>query len=243
MESKVRVRFAPSPTGEPHVGNMRTALFNWLFARRYGGKFIVRVEDTDRGRYVEGALDAILDSLRWLGLDWDEGPGVDGPYGPYLQSQRLQTYQETAQQLVGSGDAYRCYCSRERLDQVRREQQSRKSTAGYDRHCRDLSPQERGEYESGGSSPVVRFKMPLSGETSVDDLVRGEVSWQNELLDDFVILKSDGYPTYHLANVIDDHLMAVSHVFRAEEWLPSTRVTSSCTGPWTMIRLDSPIYR
>ena len=116
MESKVRVRFAPSPTGEPHVGNMRTALFNWLFARRYGGKFIVRVEDTDRGRYVEGALDAILDSLRWLGLDWDEGPGVDGPYGPYLQSQRLQTYQETAQQLVGSGDAYRCYCSRERLD-------------------------------------------------------------------------------------------------------------------------------
>ena len=222
MESNVRVRFAPSPTGEPHMGNMRTALFNWLFARRYGGKFIVRVEDTDLGRYVEGALDTILDSLKWLGLDWDEGPGVDGPYGPYFQSQRLPIYQETVQQLVGSDDAYRCYCSRERLDQVRHEQQSKKSTAGYDRHCRDLSPEECGEYESSGSSPVVRFKMPLSGETGVGDLIRGEVSWQNELQDDFIILKSDGYPTYHLANVVDDHLMAVSHVFRAEEWLPST---------------------
>ena len=221
MEDKVRVRFAPSPTGEPHVGNLRTALFNWLFARRYGGKFLVRVEDTDRERYVQGALEAILDSLRWLGLDWDEGPQVEGPYGPYFQSQRLEIYQKTAQELIDNGYAYHCYCSTERLDEMRREQRI-KLSSGYDRHCRNLSPEERREYEAQGTVPVVRFKMPLSGDTSVDDLIRGEVSWQNELLDDFIILKSDGYPTYHLANVVDDHLMEISHVLRAEEWLPST---------------------
>ena len=219
MVDQVRVRFAPSPTGEPHVGNLRTALFNWLFARRYGGKFILRVEDTDQGRYMEGALEAILESLRWLGLDWDEGPGVEGPYGPYFQSQRLERYEEAAQVLVEKGWAYRCYCSRERLDEVRRERQRSKLSGGYDRHCRDLTSRER---EAQGAVPVVRFAMPLSGETSVEDLIRGEVTWQNELLDDFVIQKSDGYPTYHLANVVDDHSMEISHVMRAEEWLPST---------------------
>ena len=219
MVDQVRVRFAPSPTGEPHVGNLRTALFNWLFARRYGGKFILRVEDTDQGRYMEGALEAILDSLRWLGLDWDEGPGVEGPHGPYFQSQRLERYEEAAQVLVDKGWAYGCYCSRERLDEVRRERQRNKLAGGYDRHCRDLTSPEG---EAQGAVPVVRFAMPLSGETSVDDLIRGEVTWQNELLDDFVILKSDGYPTYHLANVVDDHSMEISHVMRAEEWLPST---------------------
>ena len=221
-EDKVRVRFAPSPTGEPHVGNLRTALFNWLFARRYGGSFVLRVEDTDRDRYVEGAVAAILDSLRWLGLDWDEGPEVEGVYGPYMQSQRLKIYEEIAQKLLDGGFAYRCYCSRERLDQIRKEQQRNNSQLGYDRNCRNLTPQERREHEAQSVVPVVRFKMPLSGETSVQDLIRGEVTWRNEGLDDFIILKSDGYPTYHLANVVDDHLMKISHVLRAEEWLPST---------------------
>ena len=222
MEAKVRVRFAPSPTGEPHVGNLRTALFSWLFARRHGGKFIVRVEDTDRERYVEGALDVILDSLRWLGLDWDEGPEVGGPYEPYLQSERLQHYEASAQELIDRGFAYHCYCSRERLEEMRTEQQRKKLPPGYDRRCRNLSPEEGRELMGQGTPPVVRFKMPLSGNTRVRDLIRGEVTWQSELLDDFVILKSDGYPTYHLANVVDDHLMEISHVLRAEEWLPST---------------------
>ena len=226
MNDRVRVRFAPSPTGDPHVGNLRTALFDWLLARRYGGKFIVRVEDTDRERYVEGALEATLDSLRWLGLDWDEGPEVEGPYGPYFQSQRLPIYQKAAQELIDRGYAYQCYCSRDRLEEMRREQQRRKLPVRYDRHCRTGPPEEHhGFLVSGGEQrnvPVVRFKMSLSGDTKVDDLIRGDVTWQNELLDDFVLLKSDGYPTYHLANVVDDHLMEITHVLRAEEWLPST---------------------
>ena len=224
MEGKVRVRYAPSPTGRPHVGNLRTALFNWLFARRYGGKFILRIEDTDRKRYVSRALTAILDSLRWLELDWDEGPEVEGPYGPYYQSQRLEIYQGAAQELVNGDYAYHCYCSRERLEELRQGQGQRptKSPPGYDRHCRDLTPGECQNYVAQDIVPVVRFKTPLSGETSVSDLIRGGVTWQNGLLDDFILLKSDGYPTYHLANVVDDHLMEISHVLRAEEWLPST---------------------
>ena len=222
MESEIRVRFAPSPTGKPHVGNLRTALFNWLFARRYGGEFILRVEDTDRGRYVEGTIEAILDSLRWLGLDWDEGPEVGGPFGPYLQSQRLEIYQGVAQDLIDGGHAYRCYCSRERLDEVRKEQQQTRSHPGYDRHCSNLTTEEGKKYADQGVIPVVRFKMPPEGSTTVDDLIRGEVTWENELLDDFIILKSDGFPTYHMANVVDDHYMKISHVLRAEEWLPST---------------------
>ena len=204
------------------MGNLRTALFNWLFARKYGGKFIVRVEDTDRERYVEGATEAVLASLRWLGLDWDEGPEVEGPYGPYFQSQRLEAYQRAGRVLIDGGYAYHCYCSKERLDEMRRERHRGKSVSGYDRHCRNMSPQERQQYEAQGTIPVVRFKMPFSGETSVDDIVRGEVTWQNELLDDFILLKSDGFPTYQLANVVDDHVMEISHVLRAEEWLSST---------------------
>ena len=222
MPENVRVRFAPSPTGEPHVGNLRTALFNWLFARRHGGKFIVRVEDTDRERYAEGALQAMLSSLRWLELDWDEGPEVGGPYDPYFQSQRLGIYQEIAQELIERDTAYQCFCSRERLDTMRREQERRKLTTRYDGSCRSLNPEERRGHIANGSAPVVRFKMPFSGETSVHDIVRGEVTWQNDLLDDFILLKSDGYPTYHLANVVDDHIMQISHVLRAEEWLSST---------------------
>ncbi len=218
----VRVRYAPSPTGEPHVGNMRTALFNWLFARHHGGSFILRIEDTDVTRKVEGAIDTILEGLRWLGLDCDEGPQVGGKYGPYLQSERLHIYQPIVKKLVDEDKAYYCYCSPDRLETMRQEQQRRKLPPRYDRRCRDISEAKRAEAVSKGIIPVIRFKTPLSGKTSFHDLIRGDVEFDNATLDDFVMLKSDGYPTYHLANVIDDHLMEISHVMRAEEWLPST---------------------
>ena len=222
MNGFVRVRYAPSPTGFPHVGNIRTALFNWLFARHHGGSFIVRIEDTDVARTVPGATEAILDGLRWLGLDWDEGPEVGGKYGPYFQSQRRDKYHEAAQRLIAQGNAYTCYCSPERLDAMRKEQVRLKQPPGYDRLCRNLTSEERKAKEAAGIVPVVRFKTPLSGRTAFTDLIRGEVVFDNTTIDDFVLLKSDGYPTYHLANVVDDHLMAISHVLRAEEWLSST---------------------
>ena len=221
MSKPVRVRFAPSPTGHPHVGNIRTALFNWLYARHSGGTFIVRIEDTDVARRVEGALEGILDGLRWLGLDWDEGPEVGGKYGPYFQSQRLDLYREAARRLVEQGNAYPCYCPPERLVELRAEQQKKKQSIGYDRYCRNLSEAERQQREKEGITPVVRFKMPLEGQTSFSDIIWGEVTVENSTLDDYVLLKSDGYPTYHLANVVDDHFMEISHVLRAEEWLPS----------------------
>jgi glutamyl-tRNA synthetase len=204
------------------VGNIRTALFNWLFARHYQGSFVVRIEDTDVARKVEGAVKEILNSLRWLGLDWDEGPEVGGKYGPYFQSERLELYQDAAKRLVAQGDAYYCYCSPERLDEMRKEQARRKQPPGYDRLCRNLSAEERRKKEAEGIIPVVRFKTPLEGQTRFTDLIRSEVAFDNSTIDDFVLLKSDGYPTYHLANVVDDHLMEISHVLRAEEWLSST---------------------
>ena len=220
MTAEVRVRFAPSPTGQPHIGNIRTALFNWLFARHHGGRFIVRIEDTDQARLVPGAVESILDGLRWLNIDWDEGPEVDGPYGPYLQSQRLEVYHGLAGRLVEQGNAYHCYCSREKLDQARRE---RPNAGGNLCDCRYLSADDRAARGAASAEPgVIRFAMPTEGVTSVHDLVRGVVEWRNELLEDFIILKSDGFPTYHLAVVADDHLMRISHVMRAEEWLPST---------------------
>jgi glutamyl-tRNA synthetase len=222
MNKSVRVRYAPSPTGYPHVGNIRTALFNWLFARHHGGSFIVRIEDTDVTRKVKGAVKAILDSLRWLGLDWDEGPEVGGKYAPYIQSQRLGLYKEAAERLVSKGDAYYCYCSPQRLEEMRAEQVRRKQPPGYDRHCRNLSQEERAKKEAEGITPVVRFKVPLEGQTRFNDLIYGDVVFEHSTIDDFVLLKSDGYPTYHLANVVDDHLMEISHVLRAEEWLSST---------------------
>jgi len=218
----VRVRYAPSPTGEPHVGNIRTALFNWLFARHEGGSFVLRIEDTDQTRLVPEALGKVLESLRWLGLEWDEGPEVGGPYGPYLQSERLETYHRYANQLLESGWAYLCYCTPERLEALRTEQARLKQPPRYDRHCRDLSDAERRERAERGPKAVVRFKTPLDGKTSLTDLVRGDVTFDNATLDDFIIVKSDRYPTYHLASVVDDHLMEISHVLRAEEWLPST---------------------
>jgi len=221
VKQTVRTRFAPSPTGFPHLGNIRTALFAWLFARHHGGSFIVRIEDTDVARRVEGAVESILSSLRWLGLDWDEGPEVGGEYGPYFQSQRLDKYHEVAQQLISQGNAYYCYCSPQRLEEMRAEQVKRKQPPGYDRHCRELSQEERSRKEAEGITPVVRFKTPLEGQTRFNDLIWGELVFENNTLDDFVMLKSDGYPTYHLANIVDDHLMEISHVIRAEEWLSS----------------------
>ncbi len=222
MSNSVRTRFAPSPTGYPHVGNIRTALFAWLFARHHGGSFIVRIEDTDVARKVKGAVEAILDSLRWLGLDWDEGPDIGGKYAPYVQSQRLELYQEAAQRLILQGDAYYCYCSPERLAEMRAEQKRRKQPPGYDRTCRDLNEQERAQRKAEGITPVVRFKTPLSGQTRWRDLVWGDVKFENSVLEDLVLLKSDGYPTYNLANIVDDHKMEISHIIRAEEFISTT---------------------
>ncbi len=222
MTKSVRTRFAPSPTGFPHVGNIRTALFAWLFARHNGGSLIVRIEDTDVARKVEGAVETILNSLRWLGLDWDEGPEVGGKYGPYFQSQRLDKYHEIARQLVSQGDAYYCYCSTQRLEEMRAEQVKLKQPPGYDRRCRNLTEAERAKKEADGIIPVVRFKTPLDGQTRFNDLVWGDVVFENNTIDDLVLLKSDGFPTYHLANIVDDHSMEITHVIRAEEWLSST---------------------
>lgn len=217
----VRVRIAPSPTGMPHIGNFRTVVFNWLFARHHGGRFVVRIEDTDVARRVEGSVEAILDGLRWLGLDWDEGPEVDGPHGPYFQSQRLPIYHEHAERLLRQGDAYRCFCSPERLAAMREEQQRRKEP-GYDRLCRTLPDSEVQARLEQGSVPVVRFKVPLEGSTTFHDLIHGDITFPNVALDDFVLIKSDGYPTYHMAHLVDDHLMRISHVLRADEWISST---------------------
>jgi len=224
----VRVRFPPSPTGEMHVGNLRSALFNWLFARHEGGAFILRIEDTDQTRYMEGATEVIFEALQWLGLHWDEGPDPSdatkdiGPFGPYTQSRRLEHYQRAAQQLIDTGHAYRCYCSPERLDQVRADLQARKLPPRYDRYCRNLSEDERRAADARHEPSVVRFKTPLDGQTGFHDYVRGDLVFDNETLDDFVILKSDGFPVYHLASIVDDHLMEVTHVMRGDEWVSST---------------------
>jgi len=218
----VRVRFAPSPTGYLHIGAARTALFNWLFARHHGGVFVLRIEDTDQSRLVQGAVEAIYDGLLWLGLKWDEGPDIGGPFGLYVQSKRLDIYRKHASQLVETGNAYRCFCTPERLEEMREYQRLSKQPPGYDRRCRSLSQDEVEANLKAGMTLVVRMKVPLTGETRFEDVVRGTVKWENRNIDDFVLLKSDGYPTYHLANVVDDHLMKISHVIRGEEWISST---------------------
>ncbi len=221
MNGKIRVRFAPSPTGDPHVGNIRTAIFDWLLARQQDGDFIIRIEDTDQGRAVEGAIDNIMDALRWLGIDWDEGPDIGGEHAPYQQSKRLPLYADIAAQLLRDGFAYECYCSPERLAAMRDARPKQDNSAGYDRRCRNLSTEERNALAKSGDTPVVRFKMPLDGVTTIQDLIRGDVRFENRLVDDFVMLKSDGFPTYHLAHMVDDHRMGITHVLRGEEWLPS----------------------
>lgn len=217
-----RVRIAPSPTGDPHVGTAYIALFNYVFARRHGGQFVLRIEDTDRERSSASSEQAILSALRWLGLDWDEGPDIGGDRGPYRQSERLAIYREHVDTLLGTGHAYRCFCTRERLDTLREQQRRDKSRQGYDGHCRGLDAGEIGRRVAAGEEHVVRFAMPDDGETVVDDQLRGELRFANVEIDDQVILKSDGYPTYHLANVVDDHLMGITHVIRGEEWITST---------------------
>jgi len=214
-----RVRFAPSPTGPLHLGGLRTALFNWLYARHTGGQFILRIEDTDQTRYDPESLDDLKRGLLWLGLQWDEGPDVGGPFAPYVQSERKARYQEYAEQLIESGHAYRCYCSSERLEAMRAEQRKNKQPVGYDRHCRHLTAEERAACEAGGASSVVRFAAPLDGATTFHDLIRGDITTENNKLQDYVLLKSDGMPTYHLALVVDDHLMQITHVLRGQEWL------------------------
>jgi glutamyl-tRNA synthetase len=217
----VRTRYAPSPTGAPQLGNIRTALFDWLYARGNGGQFIIRIEDTDQARAVEGGIEQQHEALRWLGLDWDEGPDIGGPHAPYIQSQRLDLYRQAAERLIAEGNAYPCFCTVERLDELRRQQVAAKQPPGYDRLCRGLSNEKRNERLGAGEQHVIRFAVPLSGEVTFHDLIRGDVTVQNSTLDDFVIIKSDCYPTYHLASVVDDHAMEISHVLRGEEWIPS----------------------
>lgn len=222
MSKPIRVRFAPSPTGLLHVGGLRTALYNYLFAKHHGGTFVLRIEDTDQTRKVDGAVENLISTLDWAGIQYDEGPHREGNYGPYLQSQRLELYHRHVQQLIEQGKAYYCFCSPQRLEEVRKRQSAMKMSPMYDRHCRTLPFEEVERRRAAGESSVVRMKVPDTGETVFDDLVRGRVTIANKVLDDQVLLKSDGYPTYHLAVVVDDHLMEISHVIRGEEWLSST---------------------
>jgi glutamyl-tRNA synthetase len=217
----VRTRIAPSPTGDPHVGTAYVALFNYALARKQGGQFILRIEDTDRERSSRASEEMIFEALHWLGLRWDEGPDVGGPRGPYRQSERTSIYREHAEELVRRGMGYPCFCTRERLDALREEQKAKKLNFGYDGRCRSLSKAEVDRRRSAGEAHVIRLAMPDAGETVVRDLLRGEVRFDNAQVDDQILLKSDGLPTYHLANVVDDHLMGVTHVIRAEEWLSS----------------------
>lgn len=217
-----RVRFAPSPTGYLHLGGLRTALFNWLFARHTGGQFILRVEDTDQKRYNPESLDDLMRGLRWLGLEWDEGPEKGGPYGPYIQSERQHIYARYAEQLIEKGLAYRCYCTPEELDAMREEQRANGLPQGYNRRHRFISDAERARLQESGLSSVIRMAVPLEGATVVNDLIRGEIEVENSTILDPVLIKSDGMPTYHFAVVVDDHLMKITHVIRGEEWIASS---------------------
>ena len=217
----VRTRIAPSPTGDPHVGTAYVALFNYALARQHGGQFILRIEDTDRQRSHPASERMIFDALRWLGLSWDEGPDVGGPAGPYRQSERTAIYREHAEDLLRRGAAYLCFCSPERLEALRREQRESRTTPGYDGRCRTLPPEEACRRRAAGEPSVVRLAMPDGDAMVVTDLLRGDIRFERPQMDDQVLLKSDGYPTYHLANVVDDRLMGITHVIRAEEWLSS----------------------
>ena len=217
----VRVRFAPSPTGSLHIGSVRTTLYKYFMARQHQGTLILRIEDTDQDRLVPGAIDSIYDGLHWMGIDWDEGPREGGAVGPYVQSERLPIYQAHAATLVADGAAYPCFCTRERLDEMRKAQQARGEITRYDRQCRTIDPGAAAE-RAATERHVIRLKVPEDGEIAIDDLVYGHIAWPLRSIEDQVLLKSDGFPTYQLAVVIDDHLMEISHVFRGEDWLPST---------------------
>jgi glutamyl-tRNA synthetase len=221
----VRVRYAPSPTGNQHIGGVRTALFNYFFARANKGTFILRIEDTDQTRFRDDALEDIYATFRWLGISWDEGPDKGGPFGPYFQSQRKEIYTKLARELVEKDIAYECYCTEERLDALRKEQAEKKFDPGYDRKCRDLGIVEKDALKNSGIVPVIRLKVPTEGKTVFHDELLGDIKIDNKSIPpDPVLLKSDGFPTYHLANVIDDHLMEITHILRAQEWLPSVPI-------------------
>ena len=218
-----RVRFAPSPTGYLHVGGLRTALYNYLFAKNNNGEFILRIEDTDRNRYVEGAVENLLDTIKWVGLDYDEGPEKEGKYGPYFQSQRLDIYKKHAEELIENGHAYYCFCSPERIKEIREDQQKAKvPQVKYDKHCLHLSKDEIENNLKNGVQYVVRMNVEPGEKVISNDIVRGKVEFDRMVIDDQILMKSDGFPTYHLANVVDDHLMKITHVIRGEEWLSST---------------------
>ena len=226
-ESKAyRVRFAPSPTGHVHLGSARTALYDYLIAKQTGGQFILRIEDTDRKRYVEGAEQELIDGMHWMGIDWDEGPDKGGPYGPYRQSDRKEIYLKYAQELIDKDAAYYCFCSPEQLKKEREEKLKKKQSTHYSGHCRNLSKEEGAERVKNGEPHVIRFKSPHEGTTVVNDLLRGDISFDNSNLDDFILVKSDGWALYHLAAIVDDHLMKVTHVIRGSEWLPTSPLHS-----------------
>lgn len=220
-QQPARVRFAPSPTGHLHLGGGRTALYDYLLARQTGGQFILRIEDTDRKRWVPGAEAELMSGLRWMGLDWDEGPEVGGPCGPYRQSERKEIYLQHAKELIAVGHAYYCFCQPERLAKVREEQQKRKEAPQYDGACRSLAAQAAQQRVNDGEPHVIRFKMPEEGTTTVTDLLRGEIRVENRTIDDYILVKSDGWALYHLAATVDDHLMGITHVIRGSEWLPT----------------------
>ena len=220
-KKEVRVRFAPSPTGDLHVGNIRTALFDWAYARHTGGTFIFRIEDTDRERVTDEYIQAAIDTLKWLGLTWDEGPEVGGPNGPYLQSQRLDLYATWAAKFLEQKDAYKCYCSADELEAVREAQRAANQAPGYNGNCRDLSADQIAKFEAEGRKPVIRMRMP-DGGTTFTDLIRGEVSFDHNFVPDFVLVRGDGSPLYTLAVAVDDVLMKVTHVLRGEDLLSST---------------------
>lgn len=222
MKKEVRVRIAPSPTGDPHVGTAYMALFNLIFARRFQGKFLLRIEDTDRTRSRLEYETSIFDALKWAGITWDEGPDVGGPYGPYRQSERTEIYQKYCQQLLDDGKAYKCFATAEELSQMREMASKLGHKVGYDRRYRNLSREEVEQREKAGQSYVVRLKVPLTGECVYEDGIKGRITSPWADIDDQVLLKSDGFPTYHLANVVDDHLMRISHVIRGDEWMSST---------------------
>lgn len=219
MTQPVRVRFAPSPTGRLHIGGGRTALYNYLLARQTGGQFIIRLEDTDQKRFDPTSEQEIYDGLHWLGLKWDEGPDIGGEYGPYRQTERKAIYQEYAKKLIASDHAYHCFCTPQRLSEVRKAQQKNKLPVRYDGFCRNLNAGEVRAKLAAGESHVIRFKMPHEGSITVTDVLRGDITLENKNLDDYIIVKSDGLALYHLAALVDDHLMKITHVFRSAEWL------------------------
>ncbi len=220
---QIRTRFAPSPTGYLHVGGLRTALYNFLFAKKNNGKFVLRIEDTDRSRYVEGAVENLIETLKWCNLTYDEGPDVGGPFGPYIQSLRLEIYRKYAHELVQKGHAYYCFCTTERLEKLRQKQiEQRLPQVKYDKYCLRLSEEEIEEKLEQKEPYVIRLNVPENNVIRFNDVIRETVEFDSNNIDDQILLKSDGYPTYHLANVVDDHLMQISHVIRGEEWLSST---------------------